>query len=777
MNGYAEKTEQDALRPAGPVRRLRLHISGAVQGVGFRPFVYRLATRLDLTGWVCNSAQGVVIEVEGCPGALSSFRKSVQAEAPPLAHITCCRHAHLDASGYPEFVVRESSVAGAPSAIVLPDVATCPDCVREIFDPGDRRFRYPFANCTNCGPRYSIIEALPYDRKHTSMKIFPMCRACREEYENPADRRFHAQPNACPECGPHLELWDRRGTVVSERAKALAAACDYVRDGKILALKGLGGFQLIVDARNESAVRRLRDRKLREEKPLALMYPGVESILDACEMTKREFETVTSHRAPIVLLRRREQVDGDDIAPSVARRSPFLGIMLPYTPLHHLMMAELGFPVVATSGNLPDEPICIDEREALTRLNAIADIFLVHNRPIVRQIDDSVVRVIACDEQVIRCARGYAPLPLKLPAPVEPMTAVGGHLKNTTAAASGEKAFLSQHIGDLDTAPAYDALDAVASSLMNLYDIRPSLIVHDNHPDYASSRYAAESGMPRASVQHHHAHILSCMLDNEIDGPALGVAWDGTGLGADGTIWGGEFLVVDERGYSRAAHMRRFRLPGGEAAIREPRRAAMGMLYEIYGDDLLLKTGIAPINAFSKSEIGILLQLLSGGINSPVTSSCGRMFDAAASLLDTCQVNEYEGQAAMTIGYLAEKSATDEMYPYGVDDSDGPLSIDWRATLISLLDDISRTTSKATVAGRFHNTLCDMIVNIARRVGEKRIVLSGGCFQNRYLSERVINRLRRAGFKPFWHHRIPPNDGGIAAGQIAAQARRQKGGR
>ncbi len=760
---------------ANEISRLLITVSGKVQGVGFRPYVYRLARRLALAGRVSNTAQGAVIEVEGLRASLISFLEQLTTDPPPLARITDLHCTRLNVAGYHDFRVDGSTASGPLTAVILPDAATCPDCVRDISDPDNRRFRYPFTNCTNCGPRYSIIEALPYDREHTSMRAFTMCKACQAEYESPSDRRFHAQPNACPDCGPHLELWDRNGEIIADLDRALSAACENIRNGYTVALKGLGGFQLIVDARNDSAIRRLRERKSREEKPLAVMYPSLESARRVCEISEAEGRILTSYRSPIVLLRRRAAMSAREIAPSVARETPFLGIMLPYTPLHHLMMADLGFPVVATSGNLSDEPICIDELDALERLNTIADVFLVHNRPIVRQVDDSVVHMIAGQEQVLRSARSYAPTPLHLPNQVAPAVAVGGHLKNTTAVASANVVCLSQHIGDLDTVRARDALGTVTSSLMRLYDTRPSIVIHDKHPDYGSSHYARESRLERIPVQHHYAHILSCMLDNEIDGPVLGVAWDGTGLGDDGTMWGGEFLAVDDRGYSRIGHMRRFRLPGGEAAIREPGRSAAGMIYETFGEDLSTSAVPDTWNAFTKPAKQVILRMISSGINSPITSSVGRMFDAVASLLNVCHLNAYEGQAAMAVGFLAEGFGTNKAYPYLVDDSTTPYVLDWRPMLRLLVEDLSNSMPRKTIAVKFHNTLVEMIVDIARRAGERRVVLSGGCFQNRYLTEHAIEHLRCAGFEPYCHHRIPPNDGGIAAGQILALSRLGKG--
>ncbi len=786
--------------------RLKIVIRGAVQGVGFRPFVYRLATELQLTGWVLNSAQGVFIEVEGATEQLEEFLRRLPRERPPRAFIQSLEHSWLDPVGYTHFEIRHSDESGQKSAFILPDIATCPDCLGEIFDPNDRRYRYPFTNCTNCGPRFSIIEALPYDRPNTTMKHFAMCRECQAEYENPTDRRFHAQPNACPTCGPHLELWDRQGAVIATHDEALRQAAEAIRSGQIVAMKGLGGFHLVCDACNDQAVQELRRRKHREEKPFALMYPSLELIKAHCEVSELEERLLTSPEAPIVLLRRqaspgpytvppqaaREQ-SRRSLAPSVAPRNPYLGIMLPYTPLHHLLMAELGFPIVATSGNLSDEPICTDEHEALEKLNRIADLFLVHNRPIARHVDDSIVRIVGGRELVLRRARGYAPLPIDLspspspkgggepPSPrrrgaggeVKTILSVGAHLKNTIALSVGANVFISQHIGDLETSEAFRAFQRVISDFERLYEAHPSVIAHDLHPDYLSTKYAhaqqrrtenSELKTVLVGVQHHWAHVLACMAENELDGPVLGVSWDGTGYGLDGTIWGGEFLLATRENFRRVAHLRTFQLPGGEQAIREPRRSALGALYELYGDGLFTMKELAPVRAFSERELEILRTMLQKNLNSPQTSSAGRLFDAVASIVGLRQISRFEGQAAMELEFAVHGVETDESYEFSLSEE----TFDWGPMLCALLSDVRESVSVGKIAAKFHNTLVEMIVAVARRVGEERVVLTGGCFQNKYLTERAIARLGEEGFRVYWHQRIPPNDGGIALGQIVA---------
>lgn len=744
--------------------RLRLHVEvrGAVQGVGFRPFVYRLANELGLAGWVNNSPQGATIEVEGEGGRLTEFLRRLPDEKPRPCVLHSITPSFVPPVGYSSFEVRNSSDVGPKTAVILPDLATCSDCLHDIFDPSNRRYRYPFTNCTNCGPRFSIIEDLPYDRPRTTMKRFPMCAACRAEYDNPADRRFHAQPNACPHCGPHLEMWDAAGKVLATHDDALHGAADCLRRGDIVAAKGLGGFHLLVDARNQDAVVRLRRRKLREEKPFGLMYPSLDSLRQDCQVSETEECLLLSPESPLVLLRRSGR--RLPIAPAVAPGNPYLGVMLPYTPLHHLLLAELGFPIVATSGNRSDEPICLDEREALTRLAGIADLFLIHDRPIARQVDDSLVRVILGREMVLRRARGYAPFPVPVAQTLPPLLAVGAHQKNTLAIAAGCQVVVSQHVGDLDTPLALDAFRRVAEDLPRLYALEPKAVVCDRHPDYHSTRHAENMGLPVVRVQHHHAHIRSCMAEHGLSGPLLGVAWDGTGFGLDGTIWGGEFLRVADDGFQRVAHLRTFRLPGGECAVREPRRTALGLLYELLGEELFDRDDLAPLREFSLRERGLLRVMLRGGVNAPWTSSAGRLFDAAAALLDIRQTTAFEGQAAMELEFAVEKADESEAYPFALT-ATGVL--DWGPMVQAILEDIRLGSPKGTIARRFHDTLAEMIVTTARSVGERNIVLSGGCFQNAYLLEQTVTRLGTAGFGVFWPQRIPPNDGGIALGQIS----------
>ena len=747
------------------IERLRVAIRGAVQGVGFRPFVYRLAKELVLTGNVANTAQGVLIEVEGPPETLQTFLLRLADEHPPLAAIYSLEPSLLPVIGYQEFTIRESDGTGERLAVVLPDIATCTDCLRELFDPADRRYRYPFTNCTNCGPRFSIVQALPYDRPNTSMAGFRMCEACRREYEDPADRRFHAQPTACPTCGPQLAFWNHEGRTLDVRDAALARATAALARGEIVAAKGLGGFHLLVDAANEAAVRRLRAKKHREEKPFAVMAPSLAWAKAACAVSALEARLLSSTEAPIVLLRR----TADGLAPSVAPGNPYLGVMLPYAPLHHLLLGDFGRPVVATSGNLSDEPICTDEHEALSRLAGIADCFLVHDRPIARPVDDSVARIVLGRESVLRRARGYAPLPIPLAQSLSPILAVGAHLKNTVAVSVGSAAVVSQHLGDLETAQAFDAFRRAAADLPALYGVTPSGIASDLHPAYLSTHFASDSGLPQVRVQHHYAHVLACMAENHLSAPVLGIAWDGTGDGGDGTVWGGEFLHVAETGFTRTAHLRNFRLPGGESAIREPRRAALGLLYEIQGDAVFEREDLPAVRSFSASERAVLRQALARRLNAPVTSSAGRLFDAVAALLDLRQERQFEGQAAMALEWALDGCSTEDAYPFALR-AGVPLVLDWEPMIRALLEDRASGTAIGLISARFHNALVEMMLMVARRLAMPQIALTGGCFQNRYLTERAVTKLRDAGFSVCWHQRVPPNDGGIALGQLMAAA-------
>jgi hydrogenase maturation protein HypF len=748
------------------VERRRLRVEGAVQGVGFRPFVYRLACGLGLAGWVENTTEGVTIEIEGAPEAVREFERRLPEERPSRSWLRSVQSQAVDVVGASPFTIRESGASGDRTAVVLPDIATCAECRRELADPRDRRYLYPFTNCTQCGPRYSIILDLPYDRERTTMRGFVFCASCRREYADPADRRFHAEPNACPACGPRLALWDARGGAQASDHAAIVHAAKILRAGGIVAVKGLGGFHLLVDARAEAAVGELRRRKRREAKPLAVMVDGLAEARRYARVSPLEAALLLSPEAPIVLVRRA----GGEIAPAVAPGNPDLGLLLPYTPLHHLLMREVGFPVVATSGNVSDEPLCTDEGEVVARLGGIADAFLVHDRPIARPVDDSVVRIVAGRPMLLRRARGYAPLPVAPAGTRRTLLAVGAHLKNAVALASGGDVILSPHIGDLETAPAAVALERTIDAMARLYRARPEVVVCDRHPDYESSRWARASGRPVIAVQHHYAHVLATTADNEIAPPVLGIAWDGTGDGGDGTIWGGEALRVGAGHFTRAGSLRTFPLPGGERAIREPRRTALGLLWEREGDALF--AGSHPLFAsFSSEELGVLRRMLERGVGCPRTSSVGRLFDGVAAMAGGHAFSCFEGQAAMALEHALDGLVGDESYPFAVTMSDGLWILDWGPLIEAVGRDVFHKVPLALVSLRFHNALAEGIVAWARAVREPRVVLAGGCFQNKYLTERAVRRLREEGFEPFWSRNVPPNDGGLAVGQIVAGAR------
>jgi hydrogenase maturation protein HypF len=746
--------------------RWRIVVRGAVQGVGFRPFVYRRATALGLSGWVHNSNDGVAVEAEGGDDDLSMLVEAIRTSPPRNAMVAAIEVQRIDPLGEAAFTIRPSGTTGARVAQLLPDLATCPGCLAELFDPADRRYRYPFINCTQCGPRFSIIEDLPYDRVRTSMRHFPMCRACRAEYEDPADRRFHAEPNACPDCGPRLALWDVRGRTLARDHDALLAAATALREGAIVAVKGIGGFHLFADARDAATVERLRARKRRPDKPFAVMFPSLSEASESCRIGSAEATLLTGTARPIVLLRR----SGELIADAVAPGNPWLGVLLPYAPVHHLLMREIGFPVVATSGNIAGEPIVTDEIEALKRLAAIADLFLVHDRPIVRPLDDSVARVVCGRELVLRLARGYAPASIAMEGMPSGILAFGGHLKTTVALTTPGNMVLSQHVGDLDTALARQAHGCAVADTIELHRLNPRLAVCDLHPDYASSRAAEALNLPVETVAHHVAHIAACMAEHGIAPPVLGVAWDGAGYGSDGTIWGGEFLLMSEAGWRRVAHLRPFRLPGGDAAAREPRRAALGLLYEAFGDQAFAMADLAPAAAFSPGERATLHAMLSCGNNAPWASSAGRLFDAFAALCGLRQRASYEGQAAAELEWSAGDRATGRCYEFSVraaEQSGAPLIVDWQPALESALADLRAGAGAGAVSEALHNGLGFAMTEVAKHIGERRVVLSGGCFQNARLTEVTVAALRAGGFDPIWHRHIPPNDGGIALGQAA----------
>jgi hydrogenase maturation protein HypF len=750
---------------ADAVRR-RILVRGAVQGVGFRPFVYREATAHGLAGWVGNSPEGVTIEVEGGSDGIAGLVEAIRRSPPGPARVAGVTMQAIAPCGEGGFSIRNSRADGAREAQILADLATCDACLAEMRDPADRRYRYPFVNCTQCGPRYSIVEDIPYDRARTSMRRFALCAACQAEYDDPTNRRFHAEPNACPVCGPRLALWDRSGTVLGGGDAALRAAAAALRQGRIVAVKGIGGFHLLVDAGDEAAVLRLRQRKRREAKPFAVMFPSLAAVRECCRLAAVAEAVLCGPARPIVLLPWR----GGDVAPSVAPGNARLGALLPYAPLHHLLMAELGFPVVATSGNLSDEPIVIDEAEALRRLAGIADLLLVHDRPIVRPLDDSVAQIVCGEPQLLRRARGFAPEPVAAGDAVAGLLAFGGHLKATVALGHRGGVVLSQHLGDLDTVTGRAAHAAARADIVRLHDATPGRAVRDLHPDYASSRAAELSGLPVVAVQHHLAHVAACLAEHGLEPPALGVAWDGTGYGTDGTVWGGEFLLLRRGAWRRLGRLRPFRLPGGEAAAREPRRAALGLLYAAFGDQAFAMSELPPVASFRPAELAVLRTALAHGVNAPLASSMGRLFDAVAALCGLRQRNRFEGEAAMALEQAAGNAGAERAYAFPLTETDGgepEWELDWRPALRAMLADLAAGADAGGVSARFHAGLAAAIAAAAARIGEPRVVLTGGCFQNARLTEAAVAALRNAGFQPLWHRTIPPNDGGIALGQVA----------
>ncbi|HEY8157276.1 MAG TPA: carbamoyltransferase HypF [Methylobacter sp.] len=754
---------------------LKINIQGFVQGLGFRPFVVRLARQHRQNGWIANTSSGITIDIEGLPELQQDFLDSLHNQLPPFAKIDSLSIIAQPLAGFDDFRIKASETDDKQSAFVLPDIAVCPDCVRDIFDPASRYYHYPFTSCCHCGPRYSIMTRQPYDRSRTGMAAFQPCPACAQDYQAIDNRRFHAQTIACPICGPNLSLLDEYGDLLAEKDDALREAIGQLQNGKIVAIKGIGGYQLLVDASSQQAVERLRLRKHRPQKPFALMVSDLATARQLCKINALEQQALTSAAAPIVLLGRRdtgeEFVNSEAIAPTsaVAPGSNLLGIMLPYSPLHHLLLNKdivaLAQPLhllVATSGNRHNEPICTTEQQALTRLTGIADYFLIHNRPILRPLDDSVVRLINGRITVLRRARGYAPLPVTLKTAMPDTLALGGQLKNTVAISHENHIVLSQHLGDLEAEATQQQFQATLTDLQDFYRIAPTRIMHDLHGGYASSRFTANLPQPALPVQHHYAHALSCMAEHGLEPPALGICWDGSGLGTDNTLWGGEFMLITKRGFERFAHFAPFSLPGGHKAILEPRRAALGLLYEIFGSSVFEREDLP----FSSRELNLLQSALNRGLNCPRTTSVGRLFDAIASLLGLCHINGYEGQAATALEMSAASNASDQYYDFHIKQKT-PIVIDWKITLEQLLEDMQHNPAEL-IAAKFHNTLAEIILTIARQAEQETVLLSGGCFQNACLTANAANKLARSGFEVYCHENIPPNDGGLALGQLYA---------
>jgi hydrogenase maturation protein HypF len=769
--------------------RRRVHVSGVVQGVGFRPFVYRLAVEELLAGHISNNTAGVTIEIEGADAAVVSFLDRLRAETPPLAHIDAIRVEEIAIQGSTGFHIDSSAVIGSVVTSIPADAATCEDCRRELLTPGDRRFRYAFTNCTNCGPRFTITRSIPYDRPHTSMAQFKMCAQCQAEYDDPLNRRFHAQPNACWDCGPRLWLTAADGSEIPA-VDAIDETVRRLTAGEIVAIKGIGGFHLAVDATNEEAVQRLRARKHRHGKPLAVMLPNADAVQARCTLSAEERRLLTGTERPIVLLRIRS---AGDIAESVAPGLPWHGVFLPYSPIHHLLFASGELKVlVMTSANLSEEPIAIDNDEALARLGGIADAFLFHNREILQRCDDSVLQVVEDAPQIIRRARGYVPLPIALPFDSPHLLAVGGHLKSVFCLTSGRNAYQSQHLGDLENLTGQQFFEEALAHLKQTFEIEPRMIVHDQHPGYLSTQWAERQGLPLLGAQHHHAHIAACMAEHGLAGPVIGLALDGTGYGTDGAVWGGEVLLASYTGFERFAYLRYTAMPGSSAAIHQPWRMALSHLLAAVGDRAL-KPDVLDFLGSSLADAKLLARMIERDINSPLTSSCGRLFDAAAVLITGRRVVDYEAQSAIELeGLLVASESTPDCSEdrdgysmplvagseaWGDDGPEGKREswiLDPAPLLASILEDRLDGVSSEVMSVRFHRTVAQTyaqaVVQARRLTGVQRVCFSGGVFHNRVLTRMLHRRLIDDGFEVFTHARVSPGDGGLSYGQAAIGA-------
>ena len=758
--------------------RKRIQIEGVVQGVGFRPFVYRMAELFEVRGYVLNSSEGVVIEAEANETIIEKFVAALASELPPLARIDHLQISGMEPLGDHRFVIRQSAAIAGQFALVPPDVGTCQDCSVDFTNPSDRRYQYPFTNCTNCGPRYTIIRDVPYDRPKTTMDEFRMCPACQAEYDDPLNRRFHAEPNACPECGPGLALVSNEKLAAqtefsvgfSTRA-VLDRARKLLEQGEILAIKGLGGFHLACDAANDRAVGLLRERKRRSGKAFAVMARDLDTVERLCFVTPADRALLTGARRPIVLLPRRE---GAAVSDHVAPGNTRLGVMLPYTPLHHLLFYETGFEaLVMTSGNMSEEPI-VSRNDEVYRLKGLADYFLMHNRRIQTRVDDSVVESFEGREYPVRRSRGFAPEPVDLGMPVHEILACGGELKNTLCLTKDHYAILSQHIGDLENLETMEFFRETLDHLKRFFRVSPVAVAYDLHPNYLSTRFALDqSGLRQIGVQHHHAHIASCMADNGVEGKVIGVALDGTGYGTDGKIWGGEFLVCDYQDFERRGHFAYMPLAGGDSAVRQPWRSAIAYLDAAFGTDA---PAMPLFQAIPPKQVAFVRAMISRRIQVVETSSCGRLFDAVSSLLGIRHETTYEGQAAIELEAAAAGHGN-EIYPFQILGGD-PFQIDFRSTIQSIVHELQRGTAVSSISASFHRTMAQVVVDACRRIREsdglQRICLSGGTFQNLRLLEQSVGGLRNQGFEVFVHHRVPTNDGGISLGQVVIANKRLK---
>ena len=751
-----------------PVIRKKVSIAGTVQGVGFRPFVFQLAQRFQVNGFILNDSHGVVLEIEGPEQVLLEFCQTLRHQLPPLAAISSWKEEPRQLQGDKSFSIRASESHSGRSAQIAPDTFVCPDCLQELFTPTDRRFHYPFINCTNCGPRFSIVKDVPYDRPNTTMAAFPMCSVCQAEYDDPSSRRFHAQPNACPVCGPQLFLHDQDGGKI-DIDDPLQATIERLQGGEIIAVKGLGGYHLAVDAQNDAAVRELRRRKVRDEKPFAVMAKSVEQVKTFAEVNQKERRFLESVERPIVLLRQRPD---HALSPLIAPRNRYFGVMLPYTPLHYLLLDQHFHALIMTSANLSDEPIAYQDQEAMERLGSIADAYLTHNRDIYIRTDDSIARVMADRPLLLRRSRGYVPRTIFLPADQPSVLAVGAELKSTICLTQQNRAVLSQHIGDLKNPETVASFEKSIDHLQTLLGVKPAVIAHDLHPDYDSTVYAASRhDVPHVAVQHHHAHLASCLAEHGREERVIGVIFDGIGYGADGRIWGGEFLVGDFHEYQRVGHLAYVAMPGGDAATREPFRMALSYLCLTYGKDL---PPLPILSGKPSQELRLLQQMIERGLNSPLTSSCGRLFDAIAALIGLRDKVSYEGQAALEL----EMAITPDsgVYPISLQNEGGLLIADPRPLIRAVVNDLQRGANPGIISARFHNGLSHLVINVCGHLRQdtqlNTVALSGGVFQNCYLTERCVRLLEEKGFEVLTHSLVPPNDGGLALGQAVIAGRK-----
>jgi hydrogenase maturation protein HypF len=756
--------------------RKRLEIKGIVQGVGFRPFIYRLAKNHKLKGFVFNNTKGVIVDLEGSHSNIETVLRKIKDQSPPLAQIKGIESKKLPIKGYKDFVIKYSRKEEEKITLVSPDIATCDSCSRELLDPSDRRYKYPFINCTNCGPRFSIIKEIPYDRKNTTMKKFIMCKDCRLEYENPMDRRFHAQPDACALCGPEVELLSKKRKKVN--GDPFNKTIEFIKKGKIVAIKGLGGFHIACDAKNNEVIKLLRKRKNRPFKPFALMAMDVDTIKKYVNLSKEEEKLLKSQRAPILLLIRKEDCD---LPYEIAPNNKYIGFMLPYTPLHIMLLnTDKNIDIlVMTSGNIKDDPIIYKNEDAFSYLSNIVDYFLLHNRDIHIQVDDSVLRIpLQSERLIVRRSRGYVPEPIKSPIKFKKnILGCGGHLRNTFSLARGNEIFISHHLGRLDSLLSHVSYERGIEHFINLFNINPEVIVVDKHPGYFSTQFgkniAPKYKNKLIEVQHHHAHIASCLIDNEVDRDVIGIAWDGTGYGDDGAIWGSEFLIANLKNFKRKAHLQYMPLPGSEKAIEEPWRMAVSYLYKLFGEDFL-NIDIDFTRRLNKDKWKNLKIMIDRGINSPETSSMGRLFDAVSSLIGVRDEITYLGQAAIELEMIMNKDDND-FYTFDIKKEKGVYIINPLEVIHLIIEDIINSVSNSIISGKFHKGVVEMIVEVSellrKEININEVAISGGVMQNLYLRNNATKRLSEEGFKVYNHRKIPPNDGGISVGQVAIAAK------